>query len=87
MAQEFFARIGGEAFGEVEDLTLVPHSTLLKIQIGGLAGIAECLGLPQSLATDNMGEIIEQAGSRLEELDHGTLAAAMHAASARRKRH
>ena len=86
-AQAFFAQVGGEAFGEVEDLTQVPHSTLLKIQIGGLAGVAGCLDLPQSMAVDNMGELIERAGSRLGDLDHDALVAAMRAAKARRKRH
>ena len=85
--QEFFEQVGAEAFGEVEDRTQVSHSTLLKIQIGGLAGTAQCLKLPDCEATEDVGKVAERAEERLATLDHGILIDAMQAARARRRRH
>lgn len=85
--QEFFEQIGAEAFGEVEDRTQVPHSTLLKIQIGGLAGMLQCLHLPAGETIENIDEVAGNAAGKLEMLDHGMLVEAMRGARARRSRH
>ena len=85
--QEFFERVGAEAFGEVEDRTQVPHSTLLKIQIGGLAGTVQCLNLPASERIEDIDTVAGHAADKLEMLDHGILAEAMRGARARRSRH
>ena len=85
--QEFFEQVGAEAFGEVEDRTQVPHSTLLKIQIGGLAGTVQCLNLSVGEKIEDLDQVAGQAGGNLEELDHEILAEAMRGARARRRRH
>ena len=85
--QEFFEQIGAEAFGEVEDRTQVPHSTLLKIQIGGLAGTVQCLGLPMDEKIEDLDQVAGQAEANLDVLDRGILAEAMRGARARRRRH
>ena len=85
--QEFFEQVGAEAFGEVEDRTQVPHSTLLKIQIGGLAGTAQCLNLSVDEKIEDLDQVAGQADGNLEILDHGLLAEAMRGARARRRRH
>lgn len=85
--QEFFEQVGAEAFGEVEDRTQVPHSTLLKIQIGGLAGTVQCLDLPAGERIEDIDEVAGNAADKLEMLDHGILAEAMRDARARRRRH
>ena len=85
--QEFFEQVGAEAFGEVEDRTQVPHSTLLKIQIGGLAGVARCLNLPSDEEINDLDRVAEQAEANLEALDRGILTEAMRGAHARRRRH
>ena len=84
--QGFFEEVGAEAFGEVEDRTQVPHSTLLKIQIGGLAGTLQCLGLPADGKIEDIDDVAGNAAGRFEALDHGILAEAMRAARARRSR-
>ena len=85
--QEFFEQVGAEAFGEVEDRTQVPHSTLLKIQIGGLAGTLQCLNLPAGERIEDIDAVAGDAADKLEMLDHGILAEAMRGARARRSRH
>lgn len=85
--REFFEQVGAEAFGEVEDRTQVPHSTLLKIQIGGLAGTVQCLNLPASERIEDIDAVAGDAADKLEMLDHGILAEAMRGARARRSRH
>ena len=85
--QGFFEQVGAEAFGEVEDRTQVPHSTLLKIQIGGLAGTLQCLNLPVDGKIGDIDEVAGHAADKLEMLDHGVLAEAMRGARARRSRH
>ena len=85
--QEFFEQVGTEAFGEIEDRTQVPHSTLLKIQIGGLAGTVQCLNLPASERIEDINAVAGDAADKLEMLDHGILAEAMRGARARRSRH
>lgn len=85
--QEFFEQVGAEAFGEVEDRTQVPHSTLLKIQIGGLAGTLQCLNLPAGERVEDIDAVAGDAADKLEMLDHGILVEAMRGARARRSRH
>ena len=85
--QEFFEQIGAEAFGEVEDRTQVPHSTLLKIQIGGLAGTLQCLDRIADERIEDIDEVAGNAADKFEMLDHGILAEAMRGARARRSRH
>jgi len=85
--QEFFEQVGAEAFGEVEDRTQVPHSTLLKIQIGGLAGTVQCLDLSVDEKIEDLDQVARQADGNLEILDHEVLAEAMRSARARRRRH
>ena len=85
--QEFFEQVGAGAFGEVEDRTQVPHSTLLKIQIGGLAGTVQCLDLPIDEKIENLDQVAEQADANLDVLDQGVLAEAMRGARTRRRRH
>lgn len=85
--QEFFGQVGAEAFGEVEDRTRVPHSTLLKIQVGGLAGTVQCLNLPAGEGPGNLDAVAEAAGEDLSALDREILAEAMRGARARRRRH
>ena len=85
--REFFEQVGTEAFGEVEDRTQVPHSTLLKIQIGGLAGTLRCLNLPADERIEDIDEVAGNAADKLEMLDHDILTEAMRGARARRSRH
>ena len=85
--QEFFEQVGTEAFGEVEDRTQVPHSTLLKIQIGGLAGMVQCLNLSVGEKIGDLDQVAEQAGANLDVLDRKILAEAMRGARARQRRH
>ena len=85
--QAFFEQVGGEAFGEVEDRTQVPHSTLLKIQIGGLAGTVQCLDISVDEKIEDLDQVAGQADGNLESLDHEILAEAMRGARARRRRH
>ena len=85
--QEFFERVGAEVFGEVEDRTQVPHSTLLKIQIGGLAGTALCLNLSADEKIEDLDQVAELGKENLKTLDRGTLAEAMRSARARPRRH
>ena len=85
--QEFFEDIGAEAFDEVEDRTQVPHSTLLKIQIGGLAGVRQQLALEPPDASADLGALAQRAAGQLQAMDRGRLAEAMRQARARRRRH
>lgn len=85
--QEFFEQVGAEVFGEIEDRTQVPHSTLLKIQIGGLAGTAQCLGLSAGEKIEDLNQVAELAKENLEALDRETLAEAMRGARTRSRRH
>ena len=53
VCSEVFARLkdrGLQAFGVEDDLTLMPHSVLVKIQTGGLLGIRRLLGDPDAVA-------------------------------------
>ena len=82
--QQFFEDIGAEAFDEIEDRTQVPHSTLLKIQVGGLAGARQQLA-PE--APEDIGRLAQQAVGQLQAMDRTQLAEAMRQARARRRRH
>lgn len=84
--QEFFEQVGAEAFGEVEDRTQVAHSTLLKIQIGGLAGTVQCLDLSVGEKIEDLDQVAGQADGNLEKLDHEILIGAMRDARAWRRR-
>ena len=85
--QAFFEQVGAEAFGEVEDRTRVSHSTLLKIQLGGLAGAVQCLNLAIHEKIEDLDQMARQVEGNLETLDHGILIEAMRGARARRRRH
>lgn len=78
---ERFEEIGAAEFGELEDRTAVPHSVLMKVQIGGFAGLAESLGT----SAEDLDELA--AAAVPERLEAGLLASAMREAGGlRRKR-
>ncbi len=81
--QGFFEGIGAEAFDEIEDRTQVPHSTLLKIQVGGLAGVRKQLA---SDAPEDLGMLAQQAAERLPSMGRSQLAEAMRQARPRRRK-
>ncbi len=86
--QELFEQVGAAAFGEVEDRTQVPHSTLRNIQIGGLAGMLMCLGRPVEERIEDIDEVAGQAAGLLDGLDPKILADLMRGVrSGRRRRH
>lgn len=79
---ERFEEIGAAEFGALEDRTAVPHSVLMKVQLGGFAGLAASLGA----GADDLNELAA-ATPELNRLDAGELARAMREAGGlRRKR-
>ena len=79
---ERFEEIGAAEFGELEDRTAVPHSVLMKVQLGGFAGLAASL----DTGADDLDELAA-AVPELDRLDAGELARAMREAGGlRRKR-
>ena len=80
---ERFEEIGAAEFGALEDRTAVPHSVLMKVQLGGFAGLAASLGA----GADDLDELAAAAAPELDRLDAGELARAMREAGGlRRKR-
>ena len=78
---ERFEEIGAAEFGELEDRAAVPHSVLMKVQLGGFAGLAESLGT----GAEDLDELA--AAAVPERLEAGLLASAMREAGGlRRKR-
>ncbi len=83
--QQHFEKWGAEAFGEIEDRTQVSHSTLLKIQVGGLEGVNQQLGLTPDAATADVGALAQQASSLLDTLDASSVIATMQQVRTRRR--
>ena len=79
---ERFEEAGAAAFGELEDRTQVPHSVLMKVQLGGFAGVAESLGC----GADDLDELAAAAAPELDRLDTEKLAQAMRRAGGLRRR-
>ena len=77
-----FEEVGAAAFGELEDRTRVPHSVLMKVQLGGFAGVAESLGS----GADDLDELAAAAEPELQQLDAELLAQAMRQAGGLRRR-
>ena len=77
-----FEEVGAAEFGELEDRAAVPHSVLMKVQLGGFAGVAESLGA----GADDLDELAAAAEPELQQLDAGLLARAMRAAGGLRRR-
>ena len=79
---ERFEEIGAAEFGELEDRAAVPHSVLMKVQLGGFAGAAESLGS----GADDLDELAAAAAPELRQLDAELLARAMRRAGGLRRR-
>ncbi len=56
------------AFGVEDDLLSMPHSTLVKIQFGGLLGIQRLLGSSDGAVAD-INSLVERAGQHFGGLD------------------
>lgn len=56
------------AFGVEDDLLSMPHSTLVKIQFGGLLGIQRLLGRNSDTVAD-INLLVEQAGRNFGRLE------------------
>lgn len=56
--------VGLAAFGAEDDLTTLPHSVLVKVQTGGLAGLARLLGDDPAAPIADIDALVERAGSR-----------------------
>ena len=80
--QEYFGEVGTAAFGDLEDLTQVPHSVLMKVQLGGFAGLAAALGSD----ADDLDELAAAAEPERNRLDAEALAQAMRQAGGLRQR-
>ena len=80
---ERFEEIGAAEFGELEDRAAVPHSVLMKVQLGGFAGLAKSL----DAGADDLDKLAAAAAPELDRLDASELARAMREAGGlRRKR-
>ena len=79
--RERFEEIGAAEFGELEDRAAVPHSVLMKVQLGGFTGLAKSLGT----GAEDLDELA--AAAVPERLEASLLASAMREAGGlRRKR-
>jgi hypothetical protein len=67
---ELFARLKREAlpaFGVEDDLTLMPHSVLVKIQAGGLMGLNRLLG-GATRSIEDVADLIDRVQERYGSL-------------------
>ena len=55
------------AFGVEDDLLSMPHSTLVRIQFGGLLGIQRLLGIGGEMVTD-INSLVDRAENRFCDL-------------------
>jgi hypothetical protein len=69
----FFAALRGAAvpaFGVADDLTVMPHSVLVKIQFGGLLGLQRLMAREaQPDKVDNVTAVVMQATEFFDSLD------------------
>jgi hypothetical protein len=60
--------VGLTAFEVEDDLTTMPHSVLVKVQVGGLAGLQRLLGQPAGPIAD-VDTLVEQAAAQAGGID------------------
>jgi hypothetical protein len=60
--------VGLSAFGVEDDLTTMPHSVLVKVQTGGLAGLQRLLGEPAD-AVEDVASLLDRAVARFGDID------------------
>ena len=66
---EKFKEAGLEAFDAQDDLLKTPHSVYVKIQFGGLLGLARDVMHPSAKSVDNIFLLLDQAMQHYQSLD------------------